>query len=184
MPAKRQAPKVGCELCFTVGLITSCDQSRRAARIGCRRWHGTVCFRQAVRPSRVSCGTGLVQGKVVLIGEIFHLGDRFHGRPLIVPTLYKTLLFSILVLAFAVLEHFLKGFMHEENIGAIVGNLAAKDGADNMAKILVMFIAFIPMFAISEIGNLHGEGRLFGLFFERGATSLPDVTNAASLSQG
>ena len=127
----------------------------------------------------------LVLGKVVLIGEIFHLGERFHGKPLIVPTLYKTLSFSILVLAFAVLEHFIKGFIHGENIGVIVGNLAAKDGADILAKILVMFIAFVPMFAISEIATLLGEGKLFELFFERGGTpGLPNLNNAASLRQG
>ena len=129
----------------------------------------------------------LVLGKVVLIGEIFHLGDRFHEKPLIVPTLYRTFLFSILVLAFAVLEHFLKGLINGENIGAIVGNLAAKDGADIMARILVMFIAFVPMFAISEIANLFGEGKLFELFFERGGTpgtGLPDLSKAASLRQG
>jgi hypothetical protein len=129
----------------------------------------------------------LVLGKVVLLGEIFHLGDRFHGKPLIVPTLYKTFSFSILVLAFAVLEHFVKGFIHGENAGAIVGDLASKTGADIMAKVLVMFIAFIPLFAISEIGNLLGEGKLFKLFFGRGgsaAISMLEVTKAASLSQG
>lgn len=42
----------------------------------------------------------LVLGKVVLIGEIFQLGERFHGKPLIFPTLYKTFSFSILVLVF------------------------------------------------------------------------------------
>jgi len=55
-----------------------------------------------------------------------------------------------------------------------------------MARILVMFIAFIPMFAISEIANLLGESKLFELFFEHGGsvvTSIPEVTNAASLSQ-
>lgn len=129
----------------------------------------------------------LVLGKVVLIGEIFHLGERFHGKPLIFPTLYKTFSFSILVLVFAVLEHFVKGFIHGEHIGAIVANLTAKDGADIMAKILLMFIAFIPMFAISEIANLFGEGKLFELFFERGGTAgagLPDMSRAASPRQG
>jgi hypothetical protein len=85
----------------------------------------------------------LVLGKVILVGEIFHLGDRFQGKPLIVPTLYRTVSFSILVLIFAVLEHFVRGFIHGEKIAVIVGDLAAKDGADIAAKILVMFIAFI-----------------------------------------
>jgi hypothetical protein len=56
-----------------------------------------------------------------------------------------------------------------------------------MAKILVMFIAFIPMFAISEIANLFGEGKLLELFFQRSGTAgtgLPDMSRAASLRQG
>jgi len=126
----------------------------------------------------------LVLGKVILLGEIFHLGDRFQGKPLIIPTLYRTFSFSILVLVFAVVEHFVKGFIHRENIAAILADLAAKDGATIAARILVMFIAFIPMFAIWEIANLFGENQLFELFFERGgipATSLPNITKPASL---
>src|SRR5215831_480354 len=113
----------------------------------------------------------LVLGKVILLGEIFHLGDRFHGKPLIVPTLYRTFSFSILVLVFAVLEHFVKGFIHGEHIAAVLADLVAKGGADIAAKILVMFIAFIPMFAIWEIANLFDENKLFELFFERGGTT-------------
>ena len=95
--------------------------------------------------------------------------------------------FSILVLVFAVLEDFVRGFIHGENIAAILGNLAAKDGADIAARILVIFFAFIPMFAIWEIANLFDEGKLFELFFERGGiagTGLSDMTKAASLRQG
>jgi hypothetical protein len=129
----------------------------------------------------------LVLGKVILLGEIFHLGDRFQGKPLIIPTLYRTFSFSILVLVFAVVEHFVKGFIHRENIAAILADLAAKDGATIAARILVMFIAFIPMFAIWEIANLFGDNQLFELFFERGGTpgtSLPNITKPASLRQG
>lgn len=126
----------------------------------------------------------LVLGKVILLGDLFGLGDRFHGKPLIVPTLYRTFAFSVLVLVFAVLEHFARGFFHGENIAAIVGEIAAKPGADIAARVVVMFIAFVPMFAIWEIDNLLGEGKLFELFFERGGPagkSLPDMTKAASV---
>jgi hypothetical protein len=128
----------------------------------------------------------LVLGKVVLLGKILHLGDQFHGKPLIVPTIYRTVSFSILVLAFAVVEHFVKGFIHGENIAAILADLAAKDGANIAARILMMFIAFIPMFASWEIVNLFGENKLFELLFERrgtAGTGLPNMTRAASLRQ-
>lgn len=88
---------------------------------------------------------------------------------------------------FAVVEHFVTGFIHGENIAAILADLAAKDGADIAARILLMFIAFIPMFAIWEIANLFGENKLFEPFFERGGTpgtGLPNMTCAASLRQG
>jgi hypothetical protein len=127
----------------------------------------------------------LILGKVVLVGEIFHLGDRFKGKPLIFPTLYKTFSFSILVLAFAVLEHFVEGFIHGQNFAAILQEIAAK-GTDIGAKIIVMFIAFIPMFAIWEISNLFGEGKLFALFFEHGGmegSQLADMTKASPISQ-
>jgi hypothetical protein len=58
-----------------------------------------------------------------------------------------------------------------EKIAAIVGEIAAKAGADIAARVLVMFIAFVPMFAIWEIDNLLGEGKLFELFFERGGSA-------------
>jgi hypothetical protein len=127
----------------------------------------------------------LILGKVVLVGEIFHLGDRFKGKPLIFPTLYKTFSFSLLVLAFAVLEHFIEGFIHGQNFAAILQEIGAK-GTDIGAKVIVMFIAFIPMFAIWEISNLFKEGKLFALFFEQGGTAgneLTDMTKASPMSQ-
>jgi hypothetical protein len=129
----------------------------------------------------------LVLGKVILLGDVFRLGDRFHGKPLIVPTLYRTLIFSLLVLAFTLLEHFVEGFIHGQSVAAVLGEIAAKGGADIAAKILVMFIAFIPMFAIWEISNLFEKGKLFELFFEHGgkeAAELSEMTKAASLRQG
>jgi hypothetical protein len=62
------------------------------------------------------------------------------------------------VLAFAVLEHFVKGFIHGQNFAASVQKIAAR-GAEVGAKIIMMFIAFIPMFAIWEISNLFDEGQ-------------------------
>jgi len=127
----------------------------------------------------------LILGKVVLLGEIFHLGDRFRGKPLIFSTLYRTLSFSLLVLIFAVLEHFVKGFIHGQNFAASLQEIAPR-GAEIGAKIIMMFIAFIPMFAIWEISNLFDEGKLFALFFEHGGTAgneLADMTKASPISQ-
>ena len=127
----------------------------------------------------------LVLGKVVLLGDMFHLGDRFGSKPLIVPTIYRTFMFSLLVLAFAILEEFVKGLIHGETVAQIAGTIAAVTGPQIGAKMIVMFIAFIPMFAIWEISDLFEPGKLFQLFFERRnlpGNELPEIT--ASARQG
>jgi hypothetical protein len=126
----------------------------------------------------VSLIEALVLGKVILLGEVFHLGDRFRGRPLIVPTLYRTFTFSLLVLAFAILEHLVKGLIHGQNYAAIVQEIVA-NRTEVGAKIIMMFIAFIPMFAIWEISNLFREGKLFELFFEHCGTAESERANMA-----
>src|SRR5262249_16140621 len=54
----------------------------------------------------------LVRGKVILIGELLHVGDRFEQRPLLVSTFWKTLMFGLLIIAFAVLERLVGSWIH------------------------------------------------------------------------
>jgi hypothetical protein len=40
------------------------------------------------------------------------LGERYRNRPLIVPTVYRTIRFSIFALAFAIVQHLILGAVH------------------------------------------------------------------------
>src|SRR5258708_5673757 len=53
----------------------------------------------------------LVLAKVVLIGDALHLGRRHEEKPLIIPTLYKALIFCLFVEVFTVLEHVIEGLI-------------------------------------------------------------------------
>src|SRR5262245_60634649 len=44
----------------------------------------------------------LALAKIILTGETFRLGERFNDKPLIVPTLYATLIFTGFALVFEV----------------------------------------------------------------------------------
>ena len=68
----------------------------------------------------------LVLAKVIVFGSALGLGERFRDRPLIVPTLYKTLYFGVLVLAFSVLEHLINSWWHGETAGAAVEAILRK----------------------------------------------------------
>jgi len=106
----------------------------------------------------------LILAKVIMLGDMLHFGDRFRGKPHIVPVLYRTVVFSLLVLVFTMLEAMVRGL----GLTGGVAELRHTTHAAMAAKMLVMFIAFVPMFAIWEIANVVGPGKLFEMFFERG----------------
>ena len=107
----------------------------------------------------------LILAKVVLIGEVLHLGQRFEDRRLIVPTLYKTLVFSLWVGAFEILEPTIRGLLHGEGLTAGLAELIGKGRYELLAVCLVAFIAFIPFFAFKELERVLGKGPLRTQFF-------------------
>lgn len=120
-------------------------------------------------------GYGLLQAlilsKIILIGESLGLGEKFKDRPLIIPTLYKAIIFSLFTLFFMVLEHFITGFLRDISFAELYQKLVNKSLDVLLAKALVMFIVFIPFFAFLQIGNFMGENKLIKLFFFRKANS-------------
>ncbi|MFO1313612.1 MAG: hypothetical protein U1F41_16280 [Burkholderiales bacterium] len=114
-------------------------------------------------------GFALVQSmiiaKVVLVGRMFRFTRRFDDRPLIVPVLYKSALFGLLVVIFGVLEHAIEGWVHHEGALAGLRKLAEIGGDELAARVLMLVVAFVPFFAFGEIGRVIGMERLANLFF-------------------
>jgi hypothetical protein len=111
----------------------------------------------------------LILAKVVMIGDILHLGRRLEQKPLIYPTLLKTVVFSVFVAAFTLIEHMIKGLW--EGKGAMGGliDFFAKGPYELLAGCLILFVSLIPFFAFREVGRVLGEGKLLALFFKKRA---------------
>lgn len=107
----------------------------------------------------------LVLGKVILIGELLHLGKRFEERPLIVSTLWKTLAFGLLILAFAVLERLVGAWIHHRPLSEEF-SVAGPEGYELLARIPLQIVALVPLFAFRELGRVLGEDRLQALFLK------------------
>ena len=109
----------------------------------------------------------LVIAKVILIGKMFGFSRRFEDEPLIVPVLYKTFLFGILVLLFGVVEKLVEGWIHKQGfLGGLhkIGDI----GADEIgARVLMLVVAFVPFFAFAEIGRVLGPQKLAAMFFSK-----------------
>ena len=108
---------------------------------------------------------GLILGKVIMVGGVPHIGRGLESKPLIYPTLYKTVVFTILVAAFKVIEYTVKGLFAGEGITGGLVELAAKEYHIVLANSLVVFIALIPFFAFKELGRVLGRKKIATLFF-------------------
>lgn len=107
----------------------------------------------------------LVLSKVIVFGSAFGLGERFRHRPLIYVTLYKTFCFSLFVLAFSILEHLIGGWIHGKSSLEVWNAILAQGMWEILAHVQVLVLAFLPLFAIWEMGRVLGEGKLFEMFF-------------------
>jgi hypothetical protein len=111
----------------------------------------------------------LILAKVVMIGDVLRLGRRLDHKPLIYSTLLKTLVFSLFVGAFTLIEHVIKGLWAGKGLMGGLVDLLRKGHHELLAGCLVTFVAFIPFFAFRELGRVLGEGKIRTLFFRRRA---------------
>ena len=110
----------------------------------------------------------IILAKVIMVGDVLRLGRGLDEKPLIVPTLVKTIVFTLLVSAFTFIEHAVRGLWNGTRLLDGLMNFLDKGSQEVLANALVVFAAFIPFFALRELSRvLGGEARLMALFFKR-----------------
>ena len=110
----------------------------------------------------------LIVAKVILIGEMAHLGRRVEARPLYQSVIYKSVVFTLFVLAFHFFEEFIKRLIHHGIAGSV---LREAHVPDLLSRMLLVFCAFVPLFAFRELGRLIGDAKLHALFFKSGVAA-------------
>lgn len=110
-----------------------------------------------------------VLAKIILLGETVRLGRRHEDKPLIIPALYKTLVFALWVIIFKILEYMIRGLLRGRDLTEEFQDLIGRGGYEILANALVVFAAFVPFFAIKELGRVIGREKLRELFFRRRA---------------
>jgi hypothetical protein len=119
----------------------------------------------------------LVIAKVILIGEYAHLGKKHEDKPLFQSALYKAFLFGLLVFAFHVIEEVIKRLIHGESLAASSREVRIDQ---LLARSVVVFCTFIPLFAFRELEQVLGEDNFRELFFRTGATPKDDRSGKAA----
>lgn len=114
----------------------------------------------------------LILGKVIMIGSVFRLGRWLESKPLIVPTIYKALLFCCFVVVLRIVEYSIRGLLRGDSFDAALGEFLAQKGVDEvLANSLAVLVALLPYFAVKELGRVLGPGRIAALFFRTRASA-------------
>jgi hypothetical protein len=108
----------------------------------------------------------MILAKVILIGEALHIGTRFRTAPLIVSTLWKSIVFALFAAVLVMCEHLVHALLHHERV-ATVFDLSGGRGYEILARFQLMLVAFVPFFAFQEAADALGTGSVFHLFFHR-----------------
>jgi hypothetical protein len=107
----------------------------------------------------------LVLGKVLMIGSLLRLARGMETRPLIYPTLYKAVAFSVLVGVFKLIEHGIKGMLGGRGFLGGIRDVTLDRVNEMLANSLVVFVALIPFFAFRELSRVLGGKKIRELFF-------------------
>jgi len=116
----------------------------------------------------------LIIAKIILIGEWARLGRKAEARPLYQSVLYKAVVFAVLVFAFHFVEEFIKRLIHHEPFGTVWHNIQLDD---LISRSIVIFCAFVPLFAFRELGRVMGEDKLHAFFFKTGVADTPGLSS-------
>ncbi len=108
----------------------------------------------------------VVLAKVILLGEVVHIGERLENKPLIYPILFKAATFAVLLIVFHTAEESLRGVFMEGK--TLKESLSALDGGRIQVIFLtgiIMFVVLIPFFAFKELERAIGAKEFRILLF-------------------
>jgi hypothetical protein len=107
-----------------------------------------------------------VFAKVLLLGEHFNLGSRFSHKPLIYPILYKCFIFTVVLMAFHIIESVAVGLWHGEAIANSLPPFLGWNPKGILAVSVMCYVLLLPFFGFREIARVIGRGELRALLLE------------------
>jgi hypothetical protein len=109
----------------------------------------------------------LVFAKVMMLFEVFDPGRWLRKRPLIYPILYESVLLTVLFLIAHVIEKTIEGLIRGKTLTESMPVLTGGGLPGFLSITIILFIALIPFFGLRNLSLAMGEGRLYGMIFEK-----------------
>lgn len=116
----------------------------------------------------ISLIEALILAKIVLIGDAMNLkliGGA--GRSIFELAVLRSILFALLVWLFTILERVVEGLIRRMDWAEIAHSFVQHGLHEMVARVIMMFAAFLPFFALWELRLRLGPRRFFDLWFSR-----------------
>jgi len=107
----------------------------------------------------------LIMAKFMLVGRMLHVGTRYHNKPLIWPTLYRSLMYLIVLLILTTLEELIVGFIQGRVVADSLTHVVGPNLFQGLAICLIMFLILVPYSAFTALCDVLGERETIRLFF-------------------
>jgi hypothetical protein len=117
--------------------------------------------------------TALLVGKSVLLANALPFLRRFDGAPLIVPILFKTLVYFTVVLIVRFIEEVVEYWVGGGSLNGTLPHLQEGFAWRRFAAVQIWIVVLFLLYTTAaELAELFGHGELRRFFFERSAADL------------
>ena len=113
----------------------------------------------------------LALGKVMLVGQELHFAENFKGKPLIFPTLFRSVAFAVVLGCFKIVEEICVGLFHGNSAGQSIAEVAGGTLNGIIAMTAILAVLLVPFFGFAELRDIFGKEKLARLFFTSGHLS-------------
>ena len=139
-----------------------------------------VIYRSVLLSERISFiahGEALINalalGKIMLIAQELHFAENLKGKPLIYPTLFKSVTFAIILGCFKVVEEIGIGLYHGKSAADSITAVGGGTLYGILALMAILAVLLTPFFAFTELRDVIGAEKLRRLFFHSSDLSNP-----------
>jgi len=98
------------------------------------------------------------------------VADELRDRPLIYPVAYRSAVFSLILIAFHLIEEVLAGLWQGKTVMDSVG---IQSVLELVVLAVILFVVLMPFFALNEVARDIGGDKLLEQFFLRQTRSAP-----------
>jgi hypothetical protein len=113
----------------------------------------------------------LVLGKVILLGQAIHAGERLRRTRLIQSVMYKSGVFAFLLVCFDMVEEVIIGLLHGKSIATSIPQLGGGGIVGVSLVGIMVFVVLIPLFLFTELERVIGKDKLHSIILHKDSTA-------------